>query len=107
MYVSDASGQDLGRVQIETNEDGRLFGTFEPGSEYPGVEPIFRHFADVVEQHAFSYLDAAEDAIARLGITIQFDGQSQAHPAKDVQIYPEGEFSCRSLRGVESNGTAH
>lgn len=101
--LTDAEARDLGRVQIESLEGGLLRGDFEPGSDYPSVEPIFRFFSDVVEQQSFSFLDEAESAVARLGVRLRVNDSRDPIPVHDVQIYPDGGFSCRFPPASERN----
>jgi hypothetical protein len=95
LLASDTAGRDLGRVRVESYSDGLFLGDFAPGPDYPEVEPTFRFFADVVEQQSFSYLDEAQAAIARLGVRVRPDGPGESVAVYDVQIYPDGGFSCR------------
>ncbi|MBA4063765.1 MAG: hypothetical protein C0501_08645 [Isosphaera sp.] len=107
LHLSDAAGRDLGRVAVGRREDGLFVGDFTPGPDYPAVEPVFRFFAEVVGQQSFSFLDQAEAAVARLGVTVRPAGGGRAVPAADVQIYPDGGFSCRvPVTPAGANGTA-
>ncbi len=101
--LTDAAGRHLGSTRVESVSEGLVLGEFTPGPGYPAVEAVFRHFADVVDQQAFTYADEAEAAIARLGITIRSEGRGGSIPVHDVQIYPDGGFSCRLPAG--RNGT--
>src|SRR5438105_4279549 len=103
LQLSDAAGRDLGQVRVESYSDGLFLGDFDAGPDYPSVEPIFRHLADVIEQASFSYLDVAEAAVARLGITIR-TADGQPVPVRDIQIYPDGGFSCRLIGTPDRNG---
>jgi len=102
-HLSDTAGRELGTLAVEEVEGDCYMGTFTPGADYPAVEPIFRHFAEVVEQQSFSYLDAADAAIARLGITARVPGAGPV-PVNDVQIYPDGAASFRLPAPADRNG---
>lgn len=102
--VTDPAGRDLGRVRVESVEDRLVLGDFDPGPDYPAVEPVFRHFAEVVEQQSFSYLDAAEAAVAAIGVAVRADGEGEPVPVSDVQIYPDGGASFRLPPAFARNG---
>ena len=95
LTVSNPAGDDYGSVRIEDISDGQVLGDFTPGPDFRAVEPIFHHFSDVVEQQSFGYLDAAERAIAALGVVIRFEGEGNDIPVHDLQIFTDGGFSCR------------
>jgi hypothetical protein len=95
LTVSNRFGADFGSVEIEEVADGLILGDFTPGPDYSTVQPIFRHFSDVVEQQSFSYLDAVQESIEAIGIVIRFEGEDTDVPVHDVQIYTDGAFSCR------------
>lgn len=102
--LTDAAGRDIGRLAVEEVEGNQLLGTFTPGPDYPAVEPVFRHLAEVVEQQSFSYLDAAEAAVAALGVAVRGGGEGDPVPVHDVQIYPDGGASFRLPLAPGRNG---
>ncbi len=102
--LTDAAGAVLGSARVESVSAGLILGDFTPGPGFRAVEAVFRHFADVVDQQAFTYADEAEAAVARLGIAIRPSGRGEPIPVHDVQIYPDGGFSCRLPAG--RNGTS-
>jgi hypothetical protein len=101
--LTDSARHDFGVAQIEDVQGNLLIGEFSPGPDYPSIEPLFRHLADVIEQQSFSFLDAAEQAIAALKLTIR-EGSAALGTAHDVQISPDGGFSCRLVPDTERNG---
>lgn len=104
LHLADAAGREFGTLAVEEVQGDCYLGTFTPGADYPDIEPIFRHFAEVVEQQSFSYLDEVDAAIARLGIMARVPG-GRAVPANDVQIYPDGGASLRLPTHAGRNGT--
>jgi hypothetical protein len=104
LRVTDADGRDLGTARVESVADGVILGDFTPGPDYPAVEPVFRAFAQLVEGQSLSLIDQAAEAIARLGVTVRPDGNGEAVPVDDVQIYPDGGFSCRLRPPADRNG---
>lgn len=102
--VTDPAGRDLGQFRVESIQNGLVLGDFDPGPDYPAVEPVFRHFAEVVEQQSFSYLDAAEAAVAALGVTVRAGGEGQSIAVHDVQIYSDGGASFRLPLDPARNG---
>src|SRR3954451_4714129 len=93
--VADALGRDLGSVAVESVHEGLIIGEFTPGPDYPAVEPVFREFSQMVEDFTLSLIDEAAAAIDRLGVTVRADASRPPVPVWDVQIYPDGGFSCR------------
>lgn len=97
--VSDQLGRELGSVEVESISDGLVLGEFVPGPDYPAVEAVFRTFAEMVEMNSLHFVGEAAEAINQIGVTIR------AHPSRppiavwDVQIYPDGGFSCRLPAG--------
>ena len=95
LALEDANGLELGDVIVDRIDGERVLGDFAPGTAFAAVESVFRHFAEVVDQQSFSHLDEAQAAIARLGIVARFPGEAGTVAVSDVQIYPDGAFSCR------------
>jgi hypothetical protein len=90
-----SSGRSIGELNVEEVRGELLMGTFTPGPDYPAVEPLFRAFAEIVEDQVLSLLDQVTEPIEALGIRLA-DGT----PVWDVQIYPDGNASCRvGVRG--------
>lgn len=99
--MTDAAGRDIGTLCVEEVRGDCLIGTFTPGADYPAVEPLFRAFAEIVEDQVLSLLDQVAAPIEALGIRL-----SDGTPVHDVQIYPDGGASCRLPAPVGRNGTA-
>lgn len=103
--LSDSAGRDLGTVAVESIRDGLIVGDFTPGPDYPAVEPAFRAFSEMVEDFSLSLIDHAAEAIARIGVTVRADASHPPVAVWDVQIYPDGGFSCRlPPKPAERNG---
>lgn len=94
-----ADGREVGFLAVRERDQNLLLGTFTPGRDYPTVEPLFRVWAEVVEENVLSVLDDADGAIAALGIRLA-DGT----PVWDVQIYPDGAASVRVGARGDRNG---
>lgn len=110
--LTDKQGVDLGTVTVDEFQNGNLTGQLIPGPSYAQFEKIFQHFAEVVDQQAFTFLDEAEEAISRLGLVLIRTDQAEQIQISDVQIYPDGLFSCRitplSLNPeLNGQGSAH
>jgi hypothetical protein len=101
--VSDLRGRELGTVAIESVQNGLVAGEFAPGPDYAEVEPAFRALADMVDQNSFHFIDEVMGVIAQLGVTIRADPSRPPIRVHDVQIYPDGGFSCR-LPSTGMNG---
>ncbi len=91
--LTDGIGLDIGSVLVEDRRAGLILGRFQSGAEYASVEPLFRYFAELVEDQVLSLTDEAGQAIDRLGLTAHVDGI----PVKlhDIQIYADGAGSFR------------
>jgi hypothetical protein len=95
------SGLRLGRVVVESVDDGRLLGEFTPGPDFPQVEHHFRYFEDLVDGCVLSLTDQAMAVIDDLGVCVELP--TALYPVHDTQIYSDGGFSCRLP--AERNGT--
>jgi hypothetical protein len=93
--LTDAAGRDFGSVAVESMADGLILGTFTPGPDYPAVEPRFAYFAEVADTNSLSFLDEAEAGIAALGVRLRVADEADPVAVSDVQIFPDGGFSCR------------
>ena len=91
--IADLDHRDIGIFLIDERRPGLILGQFQPGADYASVEPLFRYFAELVEDQVLSLTDDAGEAIDRLGLTADVDGV----PMKlhDVQIYADGAGSFR------------
>ncbi len=91
--IADPDHRDIGIFLIDERRPGLILGQFQPGADYASVEPLFRYFAELVEDQVLSLTDDAGEAIDRLGLTADVDGV----PMKlhDVQIYADGAGSFR------------
>ena len=91
--IADPAHRDIGVFLIDERRPGLILGQFQPGSDYACVEPLFRYFAELVEDRALSLTDEAGEAIDRLGLTADVDGIPMK--LRDVQIYADGAGSFR------------
>jgi hypothetical protein len=106
IQLLDAEQRPLGQVTIERCEDRLLFGKFVPGPAFPAVEHLFRAFEEAVNAQALSVVEELDAAIAALGLHFRWPEDSQAVAIHDVQIWSDGEMTCR-LSGhalAEKNG---
>jgi hypothetical protein len=91
----DAQRHNLGEVTLESYEDGLLTGTFAPGPEYPGVEPLFRAFEEAADAQALSAVDRIGSKIAALDLQLCPQDGTLPVAVDDVQIWSDGGMSCR------------
>ncbi len=91
--IADPSHRDIGVFLVDERQPGLILGQFQPGAAYASVEPLFRTFAELVEDQVLSLTDEAGEAIDRLGLTADIDGI--AMKLHDIQIYPDGAGSFR------------
>jgi len=103
LRVTTAHGLELGEFVVEEQRGELVLGTFVAGVDYPSVEPLFRHFEELVEGQVLSLVDAAADAIAQLRIRVVKPDTSEPILVTDVQFYSDGPASFRFPAGVGSN----
>ena len=91
--ISDRTHRDIGVFLVEERRPGLVLGQFQPGADYASVEPLFRFFAELVEDQVLSLTEEAGETITRLGLSADVDGiPMKLH---DVQIYADGAGSFR------------
>jgi len=89
-----ASGLCLGWFVTEDRDGEYTRGTFTPGPDFAAVEPMFRHFEELVNDQVLSLTDRAMAEIDRLGITA-ISPAGRAVEVHDVQLYSDGVASYR------------
>lgn len=91
--LTDATGLVIGSMFVDERQPGLVRGQFQPGVDYPSVEPLFQNFAELVEDQCLSLTDHAADEINKLGLLAEVDGVTVS--LHDVQIYADGAASFR------------
>lgn len=94
----DAQERRVGRMTVARREGDLLFGRFAPGPAFAAVAQLFRDFEEAADAQALSVVDQLDAAIAALGLSLGPPDGSQRLDIQDVQIWNEGEITCR-LRG--------
>jgi hypothetical protein len=95
LVLLDARRQPLGRLTVDHLEGNLLAGRFEPEAAFSAVEYHFRAFEEAVNMQAFAKLDEIDRSISALGLQVEPAGASQTWPVTDVQLWSDGNFSCR------------
>jgi hypothetical protein len=94
-HLMDTQHRQLGQVTVERAENQLLSGKFVPGLAFPAVEPLFRDFEEAVNAQALGVVDQLDRAIAALGLYLCSPDNSQQTPIHDVQIWSDGNITCR------------
>jgi hypothetical protein len=104
--LMDAQKRHIGNVVPDRQESGLLSGTFSAGTSFPSVASLFQAFEEAADNQALAAVDWLDREIAALGLRLELpDGQIV--PVSDVQIWSDGNMSCRpaSVRQVTTNGS--
>jgi hypothetical protein len=91
----DTKQRQLGRMQIERQEEDLLSGTFVPGAALPSVEQLFHEFEAAVEVQALPVIETLDATIAALGLHLQWPDTREPITVQDVQIWSDGSITCR------------
>ena len=91
----DTEQRQLGQMRIERQEEDLLYGTFVPGLAFPSVEQFFHEFEAAVEVQALHVIETLDAAIAALGLHLQWPDASEPIAVQDVQIWSDGNITCR------------
>jgi len=91
----DGQGRCLGEFRVDSSEGDLLGGRFVPGPDFASAERLFRDFEEAANAQALPLLDDLDAAIASLQLRLQAAGGAAVIPVRDVQIWTDGNMSCR------------
>jgi hypothetical protein len=91
----DAEQRQIGKIQVERQEDDLIFGTFLPGPAFSSVEQLSREFGEAVDLQALHVIDDLDAAIATLGLHLRCPEVMEPIAIHDVQIGSNGSITCR------------
>ena len=95
LKFSDSERRRIGDLTVERRENDLVFAHIEPGPDFTSVEPLFRAFEEAVELQARKRVDELDAEIAALKLHLTTADGSESVPIRDVQIWSDGEMSCR------------
>jgi hypothetical protein len=93
--LTAVKGRRLGSVTIKRREGNLLFARFVPGRDFPAVESLFEQFEEAANSQALAAVDRIDAAIRALGLKLAAAEGEPAVPLSDVQIWSDGQMSCR------------
>jgi hypothetical protein len=107
LLLLDAQQHDVGHILLEGSEGGLLHGKFTPGADFAAVKDLFRRFEAAVDSQALSVVDELDTAIAALGLRLESVDRSQSVPIHDVQIWNDGNVTCRLCGSTLPGANSH
>ncbi len=106
IQLIDRQGHPIGQIEIERREENLIFGRFVPDSAFSTMQHLFQEFEEAVDAQALSAVDELDTAIAALGLHLRTPEGSQRMEAHDVQIWSNGNITCRVESTTESTTVA-
>ncbi len=83
-------------------QEGNFTGQVDPGQMPTAFRRLFEEYEAIVNGQTFSLLNAIEDRIAAVPVTVVFSGEHEA-AVQDLQIYPtSGRISFKIVRWVSA-----
>lgn len=98
----DAFYRPVGQIMVEECENNLIAGQFVPGPAFETLEKLFLSFEEAVDAQAFSVVDELDAQIAALGLRLHWPSEIQPTQIEDVQIWSDGEITCRLCHEVPS-----
>ena len=104
LEIIDAQKRLIGIVEVENVQKELVCGRFSPRAAFTQVAELFAAFDEAVAEQALGVVDELDAGIEALGLQLWWPSENRAEPIRDVQIYADGAFSCRTaeLTGIEN-----
>ena len=103
----DAAGRDIAQITVERTDEDLVLGRWTPGPAFADVQPLFRQFEDAVNLQALHRVDEFDAVIRALGLHIRRADESRSLAIHDVQIWSDGNVSCRLGEPAQSSIDRH
>jgi hypothetical protein len=96
--ICDSTGEHIGDLRIYELRIGAWCGTFCPTPAYNRVRHLFSKHAELLTTQSLSFIDAATEKIAALGLWACIGGERIE--IRDVRIYENADGIGGSFREV-------